>query len=121
MKASEDYKTFLLHKKKSTTLMNSIDDITNKLSGLPTAEELKALYIQFEFDRKRLATHLGISCAELLRMKKRLLGNCVLPRSSSYIRHYNEVQWYTFHHAEWTHVHKAHTCIGNSSNPPETL
>lgn len=90
-------------------------EVTNKLSGLPSAEELQALYIKFEFDRGRLSKHLGISKAQLNSMKKKLLGNCEMPSYPTYQRQFNEVQWYTTKYAEWTHIPKKE-CKGNSSD-----
>lgn len=90
-------------------------EVTNKLTGLPTAEELKALYIKHDFDRKRLAKTLNMSQSQLLRLKKKLLGDCVMPSYPSYMRQYNEVQWYTTKFAEWTHIPK-HVCKGNSTD-----
>ena len=99
---------------------NSLDkelaEVANKLTGLPTAEELKALYIRFDFDRKRLAEHLKISTIQLLRMKKQLLGNCTLPNTGTYKRHYADHQWYTRQYAEWAHPPKYSKCFGNSTD-----
>jgi hypothetical protein len=89
-------------------------DVTNKLTGLPSAEELKKLYIEKEFDRNVIAHHLGMTGAQLNRFKKKVLGDCVLPSYPSYMRQYNEVNWYTGKHAEWTHVKPATRCKGNS-------
>lgn len=94
-------------------------DVTNKLTGRPTADELKALYIKFDFDRKRLAKHLNMSESTLLRFKNKMLGDCVLPSTSSYMRQFNEVQWYTTKFAEWTHIPKRQ-CKGNASDIIDT-
>jgi hypothetical protein len=92
------------------------DDVTNKLTGLPTAEELKQLYINQNFDRLVIAKHLGMTIAQLNRFKKKMLGDCVLPSYPTYMRQYNEVTWYTGKHAEWTHVKPATICKGNSND-----
>lgn len=89
-------------------------EVTNKLTGLPTAEELKKLYIEQNFDRLVIAKHLGMSIGQLNRLKKKLLGDCVLPSYPSYMRQYNEVKWYTMKHASWTHVAPSIECKGES-------
>ena len=94
---------------------NESTQVTHKLMGLPSPKELKALYIRFEFDRTRIAAHLGITTARLNRLKKDLLGNCVLPSTNSYRRQFNEVQWFTTKYAEWAHIPKRE-CKGNSTD-----
>ena len=89
-------------------------EVTNKLTGLPTAEELKQLYIKKDFNRLEIAKHLGMSIGQLNRLKNKLLGNCSLPSYPSYMRQYNEVKWYTTKHASWTHVPPAIECKGES-------
>lgn len=89
-------------------------EVTNKLTGLPTAEELKQLYIKKDFNRLEIAKHLGMSVGQLNRLKIKLLGNCTLPSYPSYMRQYNEVTWYTKKHASWTHVAPATDCKGES-------
>jgi hypothetical protein len=91
-------------------------NVTNKLKGLPTDEELKALYIRFNFDRKALAAHLGMTTQQLLTLKKQLLGNDTLPPSKSYVKHMYQHQWFTYWHAEWTHPPKSKQCVGNRND-----
>lgn len=95
--------------------MPTSKQVTHRLMGLPTPTELKALYIKYEFDRTKIATHLGITTTKLNAIKKDLLGNCTLPSTNSYRRQFNEVQWFTTKYAEWTHIPKR-TCKGNSTD-----
>lgn len=79
-------------------------EVANKLKGLPTRESLKEAYLQFNFDRKAVADHFHISVARLNAIKKKLLGPDDLPSSPSYIRQWNEVNWYTRAFPKWTHI-----------------
>jgi folate-dependent tRNA-U54 methylase TrmFO/GidA len=81
-------------------------EVANKLKGLPTRASLKKAYLQYDFDRKRVAEHFNINTDQLNRYKKKLLGEALLPTHASYVRQWNEVQWFTGCFPEWTHVAK---------------
>jgi hypothetical protein len=93
--------------------MAEIDDVTSRLVGLPTSEELKNLYLEYQFDRRKIAEHLGVTTPQLLKLKKKLLGECKLPPHSTYSNYFNDTRWFTGAYAEWTHPPKNPTCRGN--------
>ena len=46
-------------------------EVANQLQNLPTRETLKAAYLQYDFDRKKVAEHFNISTARLNSIKKK--------------------------------------------------
>ena len=79
-------------------------EVSNQLRGLPTRETLKAAYLQFDFDRNKVAAHFNITSVQLNAIKKKLLGDKRLPPHASYVRQWNEVKWYTGVFPKWTHI-----------------
>ena len=79
-------------------------EVRNKLKGLPTRETLKEAYIKFDFNRTLVAAHFHITPQRLNAIKKKLLGDEILPSGPAYIRQWNEVKWYTGAYPTWTYV-----------------
>jgi len=79
-------------------------EVMNKLTGLPTRESLRAAYIRFNFSRALVADHFQITPQRLNIIKKKLLGDEILPSGATYIRQWNEVKCYTKSYPTCTHV-----------------
>jgi hypothetical protein len=79
-------------------------EVANKLKGLPTRKSLIEAYLQFDFNRAVVAAHFNITTQKLNVIKKKLLGDDLLPAGPTYIRQWNEVKWYTGMYPKWTHV-----------------
>lgn len=78
--------------------------VTFTLEHKISTTQLEKLYIEKHFDRKAIATHLGLNARQLKQVEQAFFPDQKLPTEASYRRQWNEVHWYNGNFAPWTHI-----------------